>query len=240
LRTYADLCTSTFSPLAVPVSDCSVYVNLTAGGLSNSNPTTVTSFATRLATPSATGGPTSPTAATVSKSPDKLSTGGIAGVAIGGAAVLLVAVIALIYFRRKRRAHPVAAPDPTPAAAWDQQDYGGSTIHPSSTYSPKNPHESYYSTGQAPSEMGTSRYQNLTNASSPVASPEPTAHQGYRPHSGHPSEAWSPPPVEMDSTRGQTPAPQNAAWQDSQWSREGTPAQDQEQYGQQHWGGMNR
>ncbi|KAH7095396.1 hypothetical protein FB567DRAFT_29510 [Paraphoma chrysanthemicola] len=231
------LCQNPTCPLAVPVSDCAAYNNLTATGATNSNPTTVTSIATKLETPSATGATTSQTsaAAAASNSSDKLSTGGIAGVAVGGAAILLIAIIALFYFRRKRKTSSRADPEPAapPAAAWDQQNYGGSTAHHSVVMSPKNPHESYYSNGHPPSEMGTSRYP--THASSP-SSPEPALHQGqgYRPHSGRPSEAWSPPPVEIGIARGQTPAPQYAARQEEQWRGNGTPVQEQEGYGQRN------
>jgi hypothetical protein len=46
------LCQNPTCPLAVPVSDCAAYVNLTASGTANSNPTTVTSVATMTAAPS--------------------------------------------------------------------------------------------------------------------------------------------------------------------------------------------
>jgi hypothetical protein len=240
------LCQNPTCPLAVPVSDCAAYANLTAGGVVTSNPTTVTSFATKTATPSSPGELTSTTASAASTASGKLGTGGIAGVAIGGAAVVLIAVIALVFILRRRRTPPAAAPDNSPAAAWSQQDYGSSTIHPSSSYLPKNPHVSYYSTGQPPSEMDTSRYPNHADTSSSIASPDLAAYQTYRPHSGHPSETWSPPPVEMEgalpanSSRGPSPSPRQAVWQDSHRTSDSTPVQRQEHYGQQHWGRSDR
>ncbi|KAH8723577.1 hypothetical protein GQ44DRAFT_656497 [Phaeosphaeriaceae sp. PMI808] len=240
------LCQNQTCPLAVPVSDCAAYANLTAGGVANSNPTTVTSFATKTAAPSGTGEPASSSAAATSADSAKLGTGAIAGIAIGGAAVLLIAIIALVYFLRKRKPAPSVAPEQTPTAAWVQQNHGSSTGHPESTYSPKNHHLSYHSNGQPPSEMESSRYQNLTNASSPIASPAPTAQQGYRPHSGHPNENWGPAPVEMDSTRsvsgvqGPYSVPHDAVWSEPLRQNDSTPRHDQEHYSQQQWRGVDR
>ncbi|OAK96662.1 hypothetical protein IQ06DRAFT_45525 [Phaeosphaeriaceae sp. SRC1lsM3a] len=226
------LCQNPTCPLAVPVSDCAAYTNLTANGIASSKPTTVTSIA--ISTASGIDRTTSPTAAAAAApSSGKLSTGGIAGVAIGGAAVLLAAIIALFYFLRKRKSRSSPPETPAPSSSWDQQNYG-STVH-GSTYSPKNPHTSHYSTGPPPSEMENTMYQNFGDTHSPqTGSPDPTMRQTYQPYSGHTSEVWSQPPVEM---RGSSPVPQNAGWREPQHHSIDMPMQGQEQ---QHWGGTNR
>lgn len=242
------LCQNPTCPLAVPVSDCAAYNNLTASGVTDSKPTTVTAtqLATTTAQASGAGQPASSSASVASTGSSGLSTGGIAGVAVGGAAILLIAVIAIFYFRRKRgRTPPPTATEPVSQAAWNQQGYGSPTVHSTSTYIPKDAHQSYLSTGAPPSEMDTSPYMT---ASPPPASPDPAAHQAYRPYSEQQHQGWAPPPVEMDTSRtpgpGQGPfaPPSNAsspAWQNHS-SNSPVPGQDhymqQQHYAQQSWG----
>ncbi|KAJ4336224.1 hypothetical protein N0V87_005516 [Didymella glomerata] len=217
------LCQNPTCPLAVPVSDCAAYVNLTASGTANSNPTTVTSVATMTAAPSDASSSAAPTSGTAPADPDKLSTGAIAGIAIGGAAVLLIAIIALVYFRRKRRPS-AAAIEPAPPPGWDQHNFSTPTMQPPSAYSPKHPSVSYYSTNQPP------------DARLRGASPDS---QDYHFSSGHPSEIWSPVPVEMEGTQsaqsmhGMSPATQNGEWSKPQRHSEGLPGPGQGQYVQQ-------
>ncbi|KAL6703093.1 hypothetical protein ACN47E_010230 [Coniothyrium glycines] len=225
------LCQNATCPLAVPVSDCAAYANLTAGGSAGSNPVTVTLSAS--ATTAPVSGQTS-TPDTQPKASDKLSTGGIAGVAVGGAAVVLIAIIALVYLLRRRKKTPVAAPDPEPPATMSQQDYGSPASYPSSTFLPKYPYTSYRATGQPPSEIDTTLYQNRASAGSPISNPEQAAHQGYVTHPGHASGGWSPPPVEIGDVRGSTPKPQEMAWQ-RQSDNSAAPGQGQFAQ-QQHWG----
>ncbi|KAH7381385.1 hypothetical protein DE146DRAFT_284650 [Phaeosphaeria sp. MPI-PUGE-AT-0046c] len=230
------LCQNPTCPLAVPVSDCAAYTNLTANGVASSNPTTVTSVA--ISTASGIDRYTTPTAqAAPAQSSGGLSTGGIAGVAVGGAAILLAAIIALFYFLRKRKSRPPPTNTSAPPSSWDQQTYG-STVLGSSTYSPKNPHTSHYSTGPPPSEMESARYQSYGDTHSPqAASPDPTIRQEYQPYSGHTSEVWSQPPVEM---RGSSPVPQTQTWREPQHHSIDMPMQGQDTYPQQSWGGVNR
>lgn len=234
------LCQNPTCPLAVPVSDCAAYNNLTANGIANSNPTTVTSIA--ISTASGAERTTSPTngAAAPATTSGGLSTGGIAGVAIGGAAVLLAAIIALFYFLRKRKSRSTPPPTPAPSSAWNnhQSEYG-STVLGSAAYSPKNPHTSHYSTGPPPSEMESTRYQNYGETHSQTHSPDPALRQEYQPYSGHTSEVWNQPPVEM---RGSSPVPQMAGWRGPQQQHSiDMSMQGQEGYTQhQQWGGMNR
>ncbi|KAJ8113734.1 hypothetical protein OPT61_g4203 [Boeremia exigua] len=228
------LCQNETCPLAVPVSDCAAYVNLTASGLTNSEPTTVTSLPTTTATPSDTGSSATSTASTTTSTSDKLSTGSIAGIAIGGAAVVLIAVIAIVYFRRRRKTTSVVAPGPPPPVSWDHQTHGSPMMQPSMAYSPKNPHASYNSMSQPHSD-----------ARSRGASPDSAMNQGYQFHSGHPSEIWSPVPVEMEGAQpahavyGLSPAGRNEEWMNSHSQSNSLPGQGQEHYLQQRWSDMN-
>jgi hypothetical protein len=229
------LCQNPTCPLAVPVSDCAAYANLTASGVTDSKPTTVTSLLIASATGGATGQPAPTAGSPASGSSGGLSTGGIAGVAVGGAAILLIAIIAVFYFRRKRsRTPPPTAAGPPPEAAWNNQSYGSPTVHSTSTYIPKDPHQSYLSMGSPPSELGTPSY------ASPPASPAPVAHQEYRPFSEQSTGVWIP-PVEMDASR--TPGPGNGTYHVSEsqsavspeWQRhsDNPPAQSHAQYAHQ-------
>lgn len=219
------LCQNPTCPLAVPVSDCAAYANLTASGTTNSNPTTVTSVATMTAVPSGTGSSAAPTPDTAPADPDRLSTGAIAGIAIGGAAVLLIAIIALVYFRR-RRGPTAAATAPAPAPGWNEHNFSTPTMQPPSAYSPKNPNVSYYSASQPP------------DARSRGASPDS---QSYHFSSGRPSEIWSSVPVEMEGSQsvqsmyGMSPAAQDREWSKSQRYSETMPTSGQEQDVQQRW-----
>lgn len=222
------LCQNPTCPLAVPVSDCAAYVNLTASGTTNSNPTTVTSVATMTAIPSDAGSSAAPTSGVAPANPDKLSTGAIAGIAIGGAAVLLIAIIAFVYFRR-RRGPPPAATAPALAPSWNEHNFSTPTTLPPPD-SPKNPNVSYYSASQPP------------DARSRGASPDS---QSYHFSSGRPSEIWSPVPVEMEGTQsvqsmyGMSPATQDREWSKSQRYSEGLPISGQEQHVQQQWSDAN-
>jgi hypothetical protein len=245
------LCQNPTCPLAVPVSDCTAYNNLTAVGVTDSKPTTVTATQLTTATTAPSGQPSSSSVGAASTESSGLSTGGIAGVAVGGAAILLIGVIAVFYFRRKRsKTPPPTATNPPPQAAWNEQSYGSPTIHSTSTYIPKDAHQSYLSTGAPASEMDTSGY---TNASPPPASPDPAAYQGYqgyRRYSEQQHQGWAPPPVEMDTSRTPgaghgpfaPPLPSSAGGLEWQHHNNNSPAPSQEhytrqqQYEQQSWG----
>lgn len=226
------LCQNSTCPLAVPISDCAAYVNLTAGGITDSKPSVVTSIqlATTTAAATGTGAPTSTAAPSKSGG---LSTGGIAGIAVGGAAILLIAVIALFYFRRQRKTPTAPAPD-TAQPSWNQQNHDSPTVNSTATYLPKDNHQSYQPTD-------TSRYTNSMGASPSPSSPDPTAHQGYRTYSGqHPNEMWTPPPpVEMGTARTPGPGhgpyhpPEHTGWSDTQQHNEMSEMRDQGQYAQQ-------
>ena len=223
------LCQNPTCPLAVPVSDCAAYVTLTASGTTNSNPTTVTSVATTTAASSETGTSTGLISGAAPADPNKLSTVAIAGIAIGSAAVLLIAIIALVYFRRKRAAS-AAATEPAPAPGWNQHSFSTSMMQPPSAYSPKNANVSYYSTSQHPD----ARLRGV--------SPDSQRHHFG---SGHPSEIWSPVPAEMEGTQsvqslyGMSPAAQTGEWSKPQRHSDDVPTPGQEQYVQQRLSNVN-
>ncbi|KAK3361609.1 hypothetical protein B0T24DRAFT_111594 [Lasiosphaeria ovina] len=214
------LCQNPTCPLAAPVSDCDAYNNLTANGVQNSNPTSITTSATSSATSStstsstltsstSTASTTTPAAeASKSDGSSSLSTGAIAGVAVGGAAVLVLALAVLLFFFKRRRGK---TPPSTPAApasstadwAAGQQAFSTPTLQPGSPYSQKGQHLSYYSqgTGPPPSQQGEI---------SRIGSPQMVQHGSWQ----HPVEIdtsdhhFTGPPVEMDSSvKAPTPQP---------------------------------
>lgn len=102
------ICQDPTCPLAVPNSDCDAYVNITAQGVSSSSPSDTSG------SPSDPTNSSSPSDA-ASSSSKALSTGGIAGVAIGGVALLALIAAAIFYFRRRRRPK---TPPPQPETRW--------------------------------------------------------------------------------------------------------------------------
>ncbi|KAH8898086.1 hypothetical protein GQ53DRAFT_711142 [Thozetella sp. PMI_491] len=208
------LCQNPTCPLAVPVSDCAAYVNLTAGPPLTSSPTTVVTTATAAVTIIPSGSNTADatnTPAPPATSSDKLSTGAIAGVAIGGAAVLVLAALALILLRRRKRNTPPATPaEPTTTTGWEPP-VTSPTLTATSPQVGK--HVSYFSTAAPPSEMDGNRYQSTTDHSR-VGSPDMISHPSYQ-ASAYPVE-MSITPVEIDS------APVGGAphWQQPEWQQQ--------------------
>jgi hypothetical protein len=215
------LCQNPTCPLAVPVSDCAAYVNLTANGIATSSPTTVVTTATATATVSVAGGSSESGKASNDQqsSSNTLSSGAIAGVAIGGAAVAILGAIALLLLCRRRRKNSESKKDPAPTTAagaagaaaagetyesgWDAQRLSSpaTLYHPESHQSPKHGSHivSYYSTDHPPSEMDNSRYQSPVHTR--ISSPEMSMQAGR--HSVGPVEIGGMPvglasPIEMD------------------------------------------
>ncbi|UKZ94127.1 uncharacterized protein TrAFT101_009014 [Trichoderma asperellum] len=134
---FADEC-----PLAQPQPDCDAYKDLSPGGTSNVTVVTTT-IAPTLATPTSATATTSSTASAESTSSNSnsvvLSNGAIAGIAIGGAAVLLLALGLILYFRRQSKS-PQIVPVPVPSGGY------GSPTYPTHTNYSTNPHTSMAST----------------------------------------------------------------------------------------------
>ncbi|OBT66722.1 hypothetical protein VE03_03868 [Pseudogymnoascus sp. 23342-1-I1] len=130
------ICQDPTCPLAVPNSDCDAYVNITEQGVSSSSSTSTS-------TPNPTNSDSSSAAAASSDS-KALSTGGIAGVAIGGVALLAAIIAAIIYFRRKRRPK---TPPPQPEVRWtgNSESFIGSPVPGQGYLSPQSEHFSAYS-----------------------------------------------------------------------------------------------
>lgn len=149
---FADEC-----PLAQPKPDCDAYKEIGPSGTRNGSQPTATagpgSATSSAATTSTSPGPT--TAAAGDAGPGQgfkpssaaLSGGAIAGIAIGGAAVLLLAVGLLLYFRR-RSAKPHLVPVPVPSDGY------GSPAHPTYSYYSSNPHMSMASSVPHEAYMG--------------------------------------------------------------------------------------
>lgn len=121
------LCQDPSCPLAFPNADCAAYVNLSASGVpgaasSGSPSATPTEFQFTTISPTATSTSSASSTPAASTTSAVLSPGAIAGIAIGGAAVLLFALIALMFLFRKRRSPPPQ--QFTPAVS----SYGGTSI----------------------------------------------------------------------------------------------------------------
>lgn len=138
---FADEC-----PLAQPQPDCDAYKDLSPGGTSNVTVVTTTIAPTQATPTSATTTASSTTTAESTSSNSNsnsnsvvLSNGAIAGIAIGGAAVLLLALGLILYFRRQSK-NPQIVPVPVPSGGY------GSPTYPPHTHYSTNPHTSMAST----------------------------------------------------------------------------------------------
>jgi hypothetical protein len=183
------LCQAESCPLAAPVADCEAYANLQPNGSAagnggtasiNSSPTgtqtsqqtaTVTHTPTQSSSAPATSSPAPP------QSSPALAPGPIAGIAIGGAAVLFGFITLLIFLLRKKRNENNNQHHSHPG-------FGGPPSNPSYINSPySGPASPYggYAHSQAPTDAHTSYMSN--------------PNQSFNPH----AELYSPPPVEMGS-----------------------------------------
>lgn len=149
---FADEC-----PLAQPQPDCDAYNNLLPGGASNVTVVTTT-IAPTLATQTSATFTTSSTTTTESASSNSnsvvLSNGAIAGIAIGGAAVLLLALGLILYFRRQSKS-PQIVPVPVPSGGY------GSPTYPTHTHYSTNPQTSMASTS-IPQEPYMAAHNNVS------------------------------------------------------------------------------
>ncbi|KAI0118725.1 hypothetical protein GGR51DRAFT_130652 [Nemania sp. FL0031] len=173
------ICQAAECPLAAPSPDCNAYVNIGPGANSSS-----------------TGGsgavPTSSSTST-SSGGTALSSGAIAGIAIGGAAVVLIAVGLWLYHRRRQHAKPppmVAMP------------YTGGSGYPSPSYPSYTPtlgpHTSYApSSAPRDSHLAPGSFYEHKQPEAELAVPTPVS----PPHSPsmvmHVAEMESPLPSEM-------------------------------------------
>lgn len=175
------LCQHETCPLAAPSADCEAYKNLGPGGPASAIPSgsptpTLTPSAPptgsiQTVTQSVSQAPaTSPAAPTnTSSSSSSLKAGPIAGIAIGGAAVVLGFIALLVFLLRRRR--PQIAP------------FSQATSNPS------------YATTPYPS----SPYGAPTSPYSGGAAYPPSHTDGHTSYLSGRTELWSPPPQEMDT-----------------------------------------
>ncbi|KAI3317326.1 hypothetical protein HD806DRAFT_515560 [Xylariaceae sp. AK1471] len=145
------LCQAPECPLAAPSADCDAYVNLapgvngTGGAQQTSAPSSSTSpGSTAASIPTSTGSPPASSPASPSTSNSMvLSSGAIAGIAIGGAAVVLFAIGLWLFFRRRpTKPQMIAVPSPYTGGGGS---YASPThpYHPSYTPTTINPHASF-------------------------------------------------------------------------------------------------
>ncbi|KAL2048776.1 hypothetical protein ABVK25_010958 [Lepraria finkii] len=181
------LCQASNCPLALD-PDCAAYVNLSASGIPSAAssvgpsamPThfipTVISQSTTAPTSSTSAGSSGALGGTSTSSSPALSPGAIAGIAIGGAAVILAFIIALVFIMRRRRPIRMEAPPPSMYGTGSgfASPPGEQKYLPSFTSSPM----------QSPGRYGQ------FGEGHPQAMQQVAGHDAGRP------------PVEMDSTRG--------------------------------------
>lgn len=204
------LCQNPTCPLPISGADCESYVNLTATGagavLSQSTVTATVTGATTLTPLSSStmrlssSSSTSPTATSEpsnSPSSSPIGAGAIAGISIGGAAVLVLATIALALLRRRRRPQT-----PPPQEQQQQREY---TRQPGSDiYSPT------FGSGVSSSDPKDMRSSYVSNPSGYFGHNHSSqGFQGYMPNQYAGSqdvihEVYAPTPVEM----GASPVPQ--------------------------------
>ncbi len=166
------LCQATECPLAEPSPDCADYANLGPSGIGNSTGPSSTGGASS-PTPTSSSSPSASALGTASSTPgSELSSGAIAGISIGSAAVAFIAVGVLLYIRR-RPSNPqiIAVPYSGPGYA------SPSHANPHASYPPSAPHYSYiapapgqgYYVPKPPSEAdtGTAGYNAGGRAMSP-------------------------------------------------------------------------
>ncbi|KUJ18985.1 uncharacterized protein LY89DRAFT_581946 [Mollisia scopiformis] len=137
------LCQDETCPLD-PSPDCAAYVDLGPSGVVSSGPAPSSTSAqftpSTVATPSATHSPTttatsSPTSTQTSAPPSSstLTSGAIAGIAIGGGALIFAFILALVYLLKKKNKVEASVYEPSPS--------NPSYITPART----DPHSSYHS-----------------------------------------------------------------------------------------------
>lgn len=134
---FADEC-----PLAQPQPDCDAYKDLSPGGMSNVTVVTTTIAPTLATQTSATATASATTTAGSASSNSNsvvLSNGAIAGIAIGGATVLLLALGLILYYRHQSK-RPQIVPVPVSSGGY------GSPTYPTHAHYSTNPHTSMAST----------------------------------------------------------------------------------------------
>ncbi|KHN95614.1 uncharacterized protein MAM_06455 [Metarhizium album ARSEF 1941] len=159
------VCFEKSCPQAADKRDCEAYKNIGPYGFKATSPTgTATGV---IPTMSSTSNPAASSSAVAARGgSSSLAPGAIAGIAIGGAVVILMAVGMWLYFRRQQQQNK---PAESPAAAQNQMSQAGAVpFSPQSTYSQL--HDSYYSRGG-----GHDSYAVSTLGS--PASPPPTWEQ---------------------------------------------------------------
>ena len=190
------LCQASSCPLAVPNSDCAAYNNLTAEVIVSADPSgAAATEAPTPFTPSAvaplstivptdidaiTATPTSTSAPVSDSSSSSLTPGAIAGIAIGGAVVVLLAVVVALVWRYKNKKHRAArAPPPAPAGLGFMQPPMDQEPHTPYYYQPSTPTATHVSTASPPppswkgafSEPPASPWKGPINEPTPVEGP---------------------------------------------------------------------
>ncbi|OAA41641.1 hypothetical protein NOR_05149 [Metarhizium rileyi] len=178
------VCFASDCPRAVPEQDCKAYESIEQYGFKAATPTGTATGVVPTYSAATSSAADSPGAGADGGSSSRLSAGAIAGIVIGGAVVVLMAVGMWLYFRRQQQQSKAAE---TPAVTQNQMSEGGSTVLPAQSMYSSNTHESYYGRGPHDSYV-------VSTIGSP-GSPPPTWEQSkWSPPQELATESPSPPP----------------------------------------------
>ncbi|GAB0134081.1 hypothetical protein EsDP_00002466 [Epichloe bromicola] len=132
------ICLAKDCPVAAPSPNCNAYTNVKPRGVD----TTASPSSPSSSSPSSSSSSSSPASGSPSSS-SRLSVGVIAGIAIGGAIFLLLAVGMFLFFRRRNRPNTDAPPAPGPAIAHMHGAYPSGFPPPQYAYG-RDQQESYH------------------------------------------------------------------------------------------------
>ncbi|KAI1189782.1 hypothetical protein F5B17DRAFT_438681 [Nemania serpens] len=210
------ICQAPECPLAAPSPDCDAYVNIGPGDNSTGSGGSDTPTSSTVPTSSTqpTTSPPSSTTATTDNSGPALSSGAIAGIAIGGAAVVLLALGLWLYHRRQKTKtqQMVSVPYPggsghlSPAPGYHYQASYTPALGPHTSYTPSSAprdshitHGSFYEPKQPEAELGVStpvvsHSPSMNPMIAEMESPLHSAASGSVPQGrfGEPANTWEP------------------------------------------------
>lgn len=215
------LCQHPSCPLAAPDADCPAYVNLTAEGTSGDSntqqpssltPTTITTGLPSEQVP--TEVPPSPSPSADQKDDDKaLGAGPIAGIAIGGVAVLLLAVALFIWHRKRNKPSVPSSVGPSTTTHQTVSEWANDPKNPASPYAVSEVGGgggggAYFNNGRGTSGYATPPQAPGSPSWGPVAGYGSMSPHQQQVGDHHGSWQWTPSPaprVEMGGGDIQTP-----------------------------------
>lgn len=199
------LCQHPTCPLAAPAADCPAYVNLTAEGTSGDSNTqqpsslTPTTIATGIPSGQVpTEVPPSPSPSAPPKDDDKaLGAGPIAGIAIGGVAVLLIAAALFIWHKKRNKPSVPSSVGPSTTTHQTVSEWANDPKNPASPYaaSEVGGGGAYYNNGRSTSGYATPPQAPGSPSWGPVAGYGSMSPHQQQAGDQHGSWQWTPAPA---------------------------------------------